>query len=114
MPYLKIETNCELGKNSEQEFLKKTSGFVANLLEKPEKYIMISVDLKALMMFSGSTRPSAYIELKSIGLPADKCSDFSDKVCCFIESELNIPSDRIYIDFCDIDGKMFGWNKGTF
>ncbi len=66
------------------------------------------------MMFQGNTEFIAYIELKSIGLPKDKCSDFSKEICEFIEFELGISPDRVYIDFCDIDRKMFGWNKLTF
>jgi len=114
MPYLKIETNKEVDGGTIQEALKRTSGFVANLLGKPDKWVMVSIDHGTPMIFGGSTEPMAYVEMKSIGLPEDKCPDFSKDLCDFIESELDIPADRIYIDFHNIDGKMFGWNRGTF
>ena len=75
---------------------------------------MISICQNTPMIFNKINKKIAYIVLKSIGLPRDKCPNFSKKNCIFIESELNIPSDRIYIDFCDIDKKMFGRNKNTF
>lgn len=114
MPYLKIETNKEIDHAALQETLKKTSQFAANLLGKPDKWVMVSINHGTPMMFGGSPEPIAYVEMKSIGLPEDKCRDFSKDLCDFVESEFDIPADRIYIDFCDIDGKMFGWNRGTF
>ena len=114
MPYLKIETNKELNVAFKKEILKKTSEFVAGLLGKSENWVMISMNQGVPMMFAGNTQPLAYVEMKSIGLPEDKCSDFSNALCNFIESELGIPSDRIYIDFKGIERSRFGWNKGTF
>lgn len=55
------------------------------------------------MMFGGDAEAAAHIELKSIGLQKEKCPGFSKKICDFIEAELEVPSDRIYIDFRDID-----------
>ena len=114
MPYLKIETNQQVDGGAIKETLQRISGFVADLLQKPDKWVMVSIDHGSPMMFGGSTEPMAYVEIKSIGLPYDKCPDFSKDLCDFIESEFDIPADRIYIDFHDIDGKMFGWNRGTF
>ena len=114
MPYLRIETNKEMDGTTIQEALERTSEFVANLLGKPDKWVMVSIDCGTRMMFGKSMQPMAYVELKSIGLPENKCPDFSKGLCDFIESEFDIPADRIYIDFHDIDRKMFGWNRDTF
>jgi len=114
MPYLKIETNKELDSDAVEQTLKKTSEFVANLLGKPDKWVMISINHGIPMMFGGGVEPVAYVEIKSIGLPEDKCSEFSEALCNFVESELDVAADRIYIDFCNINKKMFGWNRSTF
>ena len=114
MPYIRIETNKEIDHTAVQETLKKTSRFVSDLLGKPDQWVMISISHGKPMMFGGSTQPTAYVEIKSIGLPEDKCPDFSRDLCGFLESEFDVPTDRTYIDFCDINGKMFGWNRGTF
>ncbi len=112
MPLFKIETNQNI--QITQDILVKTSEFIANLLNKPEKYVMVSIDPNSSMMFDGTTKPVAFIKLKSIGLPTDKCSELSKNICEFVESEFGISSDRIFIDFYDLERKMFGWNKGTF
>lgn len=114
MPYLKIETNKIVDKSDEEKLLNKTSAFTALLLNKPEKWIMVSIIHSASMVFDGSAQPTAYLELKSIGLDQQKCAELSDKLCAFVRVELGISPDRVYIEFWDINGKMFGWNGGTF
>ena len=114
MPYVRIETNKEVDHTAAQQTLKRTSEFVANLLGKPDKWVMVSVIHRIPMMFGGGAEPVAYVEIKSIGLPENKCPEFSEALCDFIESELDVAPDRTYIDFYDIDRKMFGWNRGTF
>jgi phenylpyruvate tautomerase PptA (4-oxalocrotonate tautomerase family) len=38
----------------------------------------------------------------------------SKMLCDFVKEELNIPKNRVYIEFSDAPGKMWGWNGGTF
>ncbi len=114
MPYMKIETNTALDGRAGDEMLKKTSAFIATLLGKPEQYCMVSIDLAMPMMFSGTTGPAAYVELKSIGLREGHCTELSGKICEFLERELSVAPERVYIEFTQLNGKMFGWNKQTF
>ncbi len=114
MPYFKIETNQPLDDSGAKKLSKAASSFLSGLLGKPERVIMVSVYHGTEMMFNESPLPAAYIEIKSIGLKPEKCPEFSKAVCGFIETALQVPPERVYIDFTDIDGKMFGWNKQTF
>jgi hypothetical protein len=54
------------------------------------------------------------VEIKSIGLTADRCGVYSKAICEFIQSSLQVSPERTYIDFAAIDGTMFGWNGQTF
>ena len=114
MPYLKIETNERLDEAAAQELLKKTSAFAARLLGKPEKWIMVTIYQGKPMIFDANVQPAAFIELKSIGLAPDTCAKLSAALCGFLKAELGIEPERVYIEFCDINGKMFGWNGETF
>lgn len=114
MPYFSIKTNIKLNDSETETFLEKASAFSSKILDKPEQYIMVAVDPHVPMIFNKSASPAAYIELKSIGLQKDKTENLSKKICEFLESELEILPDRVYIDFCNINGSMFGWNKTTF
>jgi len=114
MPYISIETNQPIDPASNQQLLKKTSAFIAELLGKPESYVMISIQPATPLIFGGSDEPAAFVRLKSIGLPQDRCPELSEKICRLIEQELGVPKDRIFIDFKDLARNMFGWNGKTF
>jgi phenylpyruvate tautomerase PptA (4-oxalocrotonate tautomerase family) len=63
---------------------------------------------------AGNRDPLAYLELKSIGLPAQRTKEFSALLCDLVSRELDIPPDRVYIEFSDAPRAMWGWNGGTF
>lgn len=114
MPYLKIQTNREIAEATRQEILKRASAVVSKNLGKPEKYVMVRIDSSQPMMFAGNAAPCAYLELKSIGLPESKTETFSRVLCQFLSDELKIPPQRVYIEFADAKGSMWGWDGGTF
>ena len=114
MPYFKIETNQKLDNAGAEKLSKDMSSFLSGLLGKPERVIMVSVYHSVTMTFNENTLPAAYVEMKSIGLTEDQCPEYALSICEFFETALDIPADRIYIDFAAINGKMFGWNKQTF
>ncbi len=114
MPYLKTETNKQMDQAAVQDLLKRTSAFIAKLLGKPEKWIMVAVYQGVPMMFDGNSEPAAYLELKSISLTQDSCASLSKSLCEFLNAELGVSPERVYIEFWNINGKMFGWNGGTF
>ena len=114
MPYLKIQTNQEIDKSVQTTLLKKASATVSAQLGKPVDYIMVAIDPPRPMMFAGSDGPTAYLELKSIGLSPANTTDFSAALCSLISDELSIDKDRIYIEFTNSERSMWGWNGATF
>ncbi len=114
MPYFSIETNQTVDPASNRELVKKTSTFIAELLGKPESYVMIAIKPGTPLIFAGSDKPAAFVRLKSIGLPKGRNTDFSEKICSFVEQELKVPPNRVFIDFKDLERDMFGWNAKTF
>ena len=114
MPLFKIETTEEPQYQNNSNVMKSASIFISEMLGKPEQYVMACVETKKDMMFGGRVDPTAFVTLKSIGLPVDKCSEYSGQICQFIEDQFNVPSDRVFIDFADLKGNMFGWNGKTF
>ena len=114
MPLLVIKTNIKTSSEIYFRLMSKASGLVAELLSKPEKYLMISFEDDTPMVFATTDEPCAYLELKSIGIPADRTSEISKHLCSLMESELDISKERIYIEFNDVPRHMWGWNSGTF
>jgi phenylpyruvate tautomerase PptA (4-oxalocrotonate tautomerase family) len=114
MPYLKINTNTPLAQERETALAAAASTLVAQILSKPESYVLIEINSGVTMLFAGSNDPLAYMELKSIGLPENKTAEFSNKLCQLVAAQLNINTDRIYIEFAAAERHMWGWDKGTF
>ena len=114
MPYFSIETDTTIDEASNRELLKKTSDFIADLLGKPKDFVMISIKPGTPMDFGGYDDPAAFVRLKSIGLPRDRCQEFSARICGFIQEELGIFPHRVFIEFKDLEREMFGWKGDTF
>jgi len=112
MPVLKVQTNAEIADKT--AFMEEATELLSNVLMKPSRYIMVMVETNPDMMFAKSKELLAYVELKSIGLPEDTTASLSAELCKFLESELKVPQDRIYIEFANAGRNMFGWNGGTF
>jgi phenylpyruvate tautomerase PptA (4-oxalocrotonate tautomerase family) len=112
MPYLKIVTNQEITDHS--ALLKRASQLVAEQLGKPERYVMVESQSNRNMLFAGSSQPLAYLELKSIGLPAAITTELSAALATLMKEELGISKDRVYIEFNDAPRNMWGWNGSTF
>lgn len=114
MPYLRIETNVELDQQQVDTLLGSASQAIAQQLGKPERYVMVEVVGGARLLFNGSRDPAAYVELKSIGLPESQTQPLSRFLCEFLQSQLKVAPDRVYIEFIDIPRKYWGWNGSTF
>lgn len=114
MPMLKIQTNTPVAEENRKALASLASATVAELLGKPERYVMVSIEENPSMLFGGSDAPLAYLELKSIGLPDSQTSKFSARLANLLEEQLGLPADRVYIEFADAARNMWGWNGGTF
>ena len=114
MPFLRIQTNQPLDEETAKSLAGQASAKVAELLGKPESYVMVSVETNAVMQFSGTDAPLAYLELKSIGLPESLTASASRALCDLVAEETGVAANRIYIEFSDAPRRMWGWNGGTF
>lgn len=112
MPLLNIKTNTST--NDEKSLALQASKMVADMLGKPESYVMVNVQTEQTLVFAGSDEPAAYLELKSLGLPDSKTAEFSAALCKFINTTLGINPNRIYIEFSNPERHMWGWNNATF
>ncbi|EGB14145.1 macrophage migration inhibitory factor family protein [Pseudodesulfovibrio mercurii] len=112
MPFIKVETNVTVP--DESGCLRKLSALAAELLGKPESYVLAELESGKRLLFGGSADPAAFVTLDSIGLPETRTPELSAALCGFLNRELGIPADRVYIAFGDIERHLFGWDGGTF
>ncbi|HIK31245.1 MAG TPA: hypothetical protein IGS17_09020 [Oscillatoriales cyanobacterium M59_W2019_021] len=115
MPLIKVQTSvAEIDRSSAEELLKELSAKLAKHLGKPESYVMTAFESNVPMTFAGTTEPVCYVEVKSIGKMGDRTKAMSQDFCQHIGTKLGIPPNRIYIEFADAQGSMWGWNGSTF
>lgn len=114
MPLLKIQTNATLDAESAARLMADASRTVAAELGKPEGYVMVALEDGRRMLFAGDPAPLAYCELKSIGLPQARTGALSQAIAQLLNKAVGIPADRVYIEFADAQGRMWGWNGSTF
>lgn len=116
MPMLRIETSAELGADKARDVASKGSVLLAKALGKPEQYVMTSVSRAAAMSMAGKTEtPCAFCVVRSIGgLTPDRCKELSRLICDFIEAELGVAPECVYLNFAEIDADSWGWDGTTF
>ena len=114
MPLIRVEASVNPDENRKQTVLLKLSEKVSEITGKPETYIMASFT-SAKMIFAKQEGSAAYIDLKSIGVLGSEVNRrLSEAVCKVLNEELDIPPDRIYINFDNVERSDWGWNSGTF
>lgn len=114
MPLLTVTTNRELPAAERPAALKRLSEAVARALGKPEQYVMVGYRHNPDMLFAGSADPLAYLELKSIGLPGECTAELSATLTGEVGELLQVPAERVYIEFANAERHMWGWSGRTF
>lgn len=114
MPCIKVKTSQNLKSELKQQLILALSGKTAELLAKPEKYVMVIVEDNITMSMSATADPAAYVEFKSINLPEDNTRQLSAAICKQLHEQLNIENERIYIEFSNAQRHLWGWNESTF
>jgi phenylpyruvate tautomerase len=89
---------------------------LARELDKPEAYVMVILNAGAAVSFGGDAlAPACYAELKNVGtLQPAHVAALSRQLCADLERLLGVEQDRIYIEFTNADGALWGWNAETF
>ncbi|MCU0857467.1 MAG: phenylpyruvate tautomerase MIF-related protein [Pontiellaceae bacterium] len=110
MPLINIQTPREIPSS----VLAGLSKIVAETIGKPETYVMVNSSSADLMM-AGSAGHAAFVEVKSIGgLTREVNEKLADKICGLLEAKLQIPPERVYLNFTEVPASQWGWNSSLF
>lgn len=111
MPLLSLRTSLPAVADA-HALLQELSAVLAQQTGKPESYVMTLLETNVPMTFGGSTEPSAYVEIKSIG--SLRPPAMSASFCDLISTRTGIPAHRIYLHFDDVAASSWGWDGRTF
>ncbi|MFE1744847.1 phenylpyruvate tautomerase MIF-related protein [Coleofasciculus sp. H7-2] len=116
MPLIKVQTSVDSpDKVAVEGLLKSLSAQLAKHTGKPESYVMTAFEPGVAMTFGGTVDPVCYVEIKSVGsMSPSQTKAMSQDFCQRINEKLGVPTNRIYIEFADAKGSMWGWNGSTF
>ena len=116
MPLIQVRTSVAAPEKPKVEaMLKELSASLAQHLSKSESYVMTAFEADVPMTFGGSTDPTCYIAVKSIGtMTPETTKAMSQDFCQKIERDLGISASRVYVEFGDVQRHMWGWNGSTF
>jgi phenylpyruvate tautomerase PptA (4-oxalocrotonate tautomerase family) len=115
MPCLQARTNLTLTADQKNAAVLALSKIVSQQTGKPEGYVLVLLEDGVTVSFGGSTEPSVFLDLRSIGCisgPQNKKS--SAALTKYFVDTFKVPSDRIYISFQNFSGENWGYNGGTF
>lgn len=116
MPLIKVQTSLSSPEQADVDgLLKRLSAGLAKHTGKPESYVMTAFEPNVRMTFGGTFDPVCYIEVKSVGsMSSAQTSAMSQEFCQQVNQALGVPVNRVYIEFADAKGYMWGWNGSTF
>jgi phenylpyruvate tautomerase len=115
MPLLSLLTSAPPPGRRAELFGRLTT-LLARELGKPEEYVMIALAPRAELSFAGdASAPALYAELKNVGtLAPERVAELSRLLCAELGAALGVAQERIYIEFTNADGALWGWNGETF
>lgn len=95
--------------------LKALSAELAQQLQKPEQYVMVSFQPLPAMLFGGSNEPACFAALKNIGtFTPDQTQKLSALLCKHLSQALGVAHDRIYLEFVNAEAHLWGYDGDTF
>jgi phenylpyruvate tautomerase len=116
MPLLNVYTSAEpLSEARAEALLQGLSAKLSEHLKKPEAYVMTNLVPRTRMTFAGTKAPACYAELKNVGsLSPELTKRLSADLCKTLGEALGVPSERIYIEFSEARGHLWGHDGDTF
>jgi phenylpyruvate tautomerase PptA (4-oxalocrotonate tautomerase family) len=115
MPLVQVFTSAAAPADGANGLLAELSKLAAAQFGKPERWVMTCLVPGLPMTFGGTAAPAAFVAVKNIGnMSSDDTAALSKAICARVSKALDVPFDRIYIDFHDAVAPMWGWNGETF
>ncbi|KAH7514697.1 hypothetical protein FEM48_Zijuj11G0117700 [Ziziphus jujuba var. spinosa] len=110
MPCLNLSVNVSLEGVDTSAILSEATSVVANIIGKPESYVMVVLKGSVPISFGGSEQPAAYGELVSIGgLNPDVNKKLSAAIASILETKLSVPKSRFFLKFHDSKASLLAF-----
>ena len=114
MPYIDIKLTKSISDADTTKLKAQLGEMIEAFPGKSESWLMCNISDNQKIWFKGdNSTDSAFAEVKLFGAVNSECADkFTALLCEYLESNLSIPSSRIYVRF--EGGTDWGWNGSNF
>jgi phenylpyruvate tautomerase len=116
MPLVQVFTSAPApAADAQKTLLADLSKLLAARFGKPERWVMTCLCPELAMTFGGAPAPAAFVAVKNVGkMSAADTTALSGALCDRLSAGLGVARDRIYVEFTDAVGYLWGWNGETF
>jgi phenylpyruvate tautomerase len=116
MPLIQIFTSAASPPPQARDaMLRDLSRSLAAHYEKSERWVMTCLVPHLSMTFGGDAAPCCFAAVKNVGeLSSSAAVVLSADLCETLSASLGVPRERIYIEFTESKGRLWGWNGETF
>eukprot|EP00164_Ancoracysta_twista_P007061 GFYU01009950.1.p1 GENE.GFYU01009950.1~~GFYU01009950.1.p1 ORF type:complete len:144 (-),score=48.33 GFYU01009950.1:35-466(-) len=104
-----ITTNAAITPENKDKVLGDLSGMAADATGKAEAFVQIGINTAHMSMSGISAGMTAMCDFRHPGGFRNK-KETCEKMCQILKQHLNIPQERIYINFFDVPACDWGWN----
>ena len=113
MPLALVYLGTKVSDDVKGEIAKEAMKILSEVIGKPIMYCSSQV-CDSVGGFAGNVEPSVFIDVKSVGGLQGKQKELSDRFCSLIESKTSVKGDKVYLNFTELTGGMWGFNHKTF
>lgn len=113
MPFIDSKVSVSISEEK-RDIIKTKLGEAITILGKSESWLMVGFEDNYCLYFKGDQNaPTAIVEIKLFGkASSDAYNKMTASVCQIFNSELGIPSDRIYVKYEEVAN--WGYNGFNF
>jgi phenylpyruvate tautomerase len=116
MPLVQVFTSLpEPAPAARDTLLRSLSRSLATHFEKGEQWVMTCLVAGVPMTFGGEAGPACFAAVKNVGkLSDERAVRLSEALTKELSAGLGVPKERVYIEFAESEGRLWGWNGETF
>jgi len=115
MPMIRLQTSAPIPDATRGPLLRALSSGLAEVLGKPEGYVMVVLEGETSMLMGGEDAPCALAEVRSVGaISPEQARALSAAVSATLQERLAIPPERTYLNMAGVPGAMWGYSGRTF
>ena len=115
MPLVRVEMTEALAAEAKARLTAELSRCCAEVIGKPEAYVMVLIADGLAMLHAGKPGPAAFVDVRSIGgLSADVNRGLAEGLCAVVSKSARVPGERIYLNFTSVEATHWGHDGATF